>query len=384
MKVSRSLLLLPLLVVCSFAAHAACPAFTPQSRYPTGATSPYQLLSADFNHDGKLDVAAMSEDSVSFELGNGDGSFAGPGHTYRADDGAWTFTQGDVNLDGTPDVATVNIVANTVSVFVGNGDGTATASTFPVMTTPLSIVIADFTSDGKPDIAVGSYEGGISVYAGDGNGGFAAARIKAIASVATPLALATADFNGDGKNDLLAMLGERIEIVTYFGRGNGTFDEGEALRTSPGGVGQQLVLGDFNRDQILDAVLGSGATPDILVFLGKGGGAFRFAGSHAADRATISLAVDDFTNDGNLDFVASSEYAPGLKLFVGHGNGTFDDAIYYERSAISFGVASGDFTGDRKPDIVFVDYLASDVGILKNTGDCGGDEGTSKRRSARH
>src|SRR5262249_46898934 len=61
----------------------------------------------------------------------------------------------DFNLDGKPDLATANQTTNNVSVLLGNGSGNyPTAVTFPAGTNPSSVAAADFNRDGKPDLAV--------------------------------------------------------------------------------------------------------------------------------------------------------------------------------------------------------------------------------------
>src|SRR5687768_3363304 len=55
--------------------------FTPAAGYPVGP-GPESLLAADFNGDGRLDLAAAnhSGNSVSVLLGNGDGTFQAAQH----------------------------------------------------------------------------------------------------------------------------------------------------------------------------------------------------------------------------------------------------------------------------------------------------------------
>src|SRR6185437_3347430 len=56
--------------------------FSPAVSYPVG-TNPQAVVTADFNHDGRLDlaVANVESDSVSVLLGNGNGSLQ-PARTF--------------------------------------------------------------------------------------------------------------------------------------------------------------------------------------------------------------------------------------------------------------------------------------------------------------
>jgi hypothetical protein len=125
---------------------------------------PESILLADFNGDGKLDLAVSnigtgqgngSTTNVMVLLGNGDGTFAPPASTnvilY-----ATAIATGDFNGDGLPDLA-VTLENNNVPnlyVLLGKGDGTfdtVEASEPGIATAP---TVADFNGDGRPDVAV--------------------------------------------------------------------------------------------------------------------------------------------------------------------------------------------------------------------------------------
>jgi len=167
------------------------------SRLSTGA------LLADFNGDGKLDLAVVSASSntITMFLGNGDGTFQagvdyGTGTTNTAPVG---IVSADFNGDGKLDLAAANAATNTVSVFLGNGDGTfQTHMDFPVIQGPRSLTAADLDGDGKTDlIVVGN---GLSYLLGKGDGTFQP-HVDYLTSISVTSAIA-ADFNGDGRSDV--------------------------------------------------------------------------------------------------------------------------------------------------------------------------------------
>jgi hypothetical protein len=126
-------------------------------QYATGL-SPQSIATADFNGDGKLDLVVANGDptanSVSILLGNGDGTFR-PHTDYSTGVGPASVTTGDFNGDGKLDLATADSDSNTVSILLGNGDGTFQANQdFVVGATPVSVVARDFNGDGRLDLAV--------------------------------------------------------------------------------------------------------------------------------------------------------------------------------------------------------------------------------------
>jgi hypothetical protein len=102
------------------------------------------LVTGDFNHDGKLDVAAIG-DYLSVLLGNGDGTFQPPVNYTALGE---TIAVGDFNRDGNLDLVIGN-ENSSVSVFLGNGDGTFQAPKLSATTGACCsfIAVADFNSD---------------------------------------------------------------------------------------------------------------------------------------------------------------------------------------------------------------------------------------------
>ncbi|MGH9702725.1 MAG: FG-GAP repeat domain-containing protein, partial [Candidatus Acidiferrales bacterium] len=134
---------------------------------------------ADFNGDGKLDLAVASshDDTVSILLGNGDGTFQSPliftvGHADRTVTGPVALVAGDFNRDGKLDLALALQFSGTAGILPGNGDGTFGAMVeFPANEAPTDIVSADFNGDGILDLVL-SGPGGISLLLGNGDGTF--------------------------------------------------------------------------------------------------------------------------------------------------------------------------------------------------------------------
>src|SRR3954452_8365513 len=86
------------------AAGTAWAAFTPEgSPYVTGGSAPYDVDVADFNADGRLDIAAMNGDSgtVSVFLRQPGGGFAQEtGSPFTVGGGLSNAVVGDFNGDG--------------------------------------------------------------------------------------------------------------------------------------------------------------------------------------------------------------------------------------------------------------------------------------------
>ena len=125
----------------------------------TAVSGPTAIVAADFNGDGKLDLAVVNEggNTVSIFLGNGDGTFALAGSPIAVGSGPDAIAVGDLNSDGHLDLAVANTGEDTVTILLGNGDGTFTPSASSPITVgsgPISIAVGDFNSSGRLGLAV--------------------------------------------------------------------------------------------------------------------------------------------------------------------------------------------------------------------------------------
>src|SRR5262249_2075457 len=107
---------------------------------------PFSVATADFDGDGKLDLAVANNGSHngSILLEQGDGTFK-TAVNYSAGAAPRSVAVGDFNRDGKPDLAVANTDSNDVSVLLGKGDGTFNISlNVGVGLSPLSVVVGDF------------------------------------------------------------------------------------------------------------------------------------------------------------------------------------------------------------------------------------------------
>jgi hypothetical protein len=123
---------------------------------------PGSMALADFNQDGKLDLAlTIGANSVlgGFAVlrGNGDGTFRTPVVTSLPTN---YLAAADVNGDGILDMVTISQVNNVIPqglyYLIGNGDGSFQPQISLNIPTYQSLIVADFNRDGRPDVASAS------------------------------------------------------------------------------------------------------------------------------------------------------------------------------------------------------------------------------------
>ncbi|MBS2028497.1 MAG: VCBS repeat-containing protein [Deltaproteobacteria bacterium] len=174
--------------------------------YPTGQR-PTAAAVADFDGDGRLDFAASLEPGNALVfMGYGDGGFATGAPVTT---GAWAhiIVAADFNRDGKPDLATIDNSSNTVSEMLGFGDGGfAAPAPFNVGNRPLAMAVGDFNGDGTPDLVVAnSADNTLSELIAYGDGGFAPQVVLPVSGQLEEQSVTVGDFNADGIDDFASV-----------------------------------------------------------------------------------------------------------------------------------------------------------------------------------
>ncbi len=366
------------------------------------------LATADFNHDGKLDlvvtmpVGPLGSNGAGFAvlLGNGDGTFQTPS-TFNKPIKAPVVAVGDLNMDGHPDIALTSTFSPFVYVYLGNGAGGFSGPNAVSMPDATGLAIGDVNGDGIPDlvnpgvyIALGKGDGTFktpfqhAVVTADGTYNVALADLRnngrtdivTTSQWAVSVLLAqgggkyedgkwvpvpggagcgaVADYNRDGKPDLAVNTPQGVTILLGTGKASAPFTTGATMQLTGADC---LVAGDVNGDGVADLLVPTAT--GVVTYLGKGDGTFSQKSVTATTTAGY-LALGDFNHDGKLDFATS-----GNLLALGNGDGTFQAPVPIVSSPPAggfFDVAAGDLNEDGWPDLVLSSINNFPLTILIN------------------
>ncbi len=344
----------------------------------------------DFNRDGRNDIAVSATVAppsgpipttyyISILLGNAAGGFAAPNNiafTTSAGSFVSQIETGDFNGDGKMDLAAMTNFTPVI-ILTGDGTGMFTTSSLGFFGPEGFLAVGDFNNDQKSDLV-------LSKGASDSIRPWLSTPSGALEQ-ATPIDtgrygrnLLVGDFNADGNADLL--LHGASGLIVMHGLGNGKFSPPVNYLVPFASFG--FTLGEFNKDGKPDLYLsGPGATAGTLqmyIFsinaLGLNAArGFSFARyfPNSTSPGSISPAVADFTGDGINDLAVvfrQNDYK--LSFLSGDGGGQFQllKTVFIPRDASQ--VFTQDFNGDQKPDLGYV-YEANDgrrIGMLLNTG----------------
>ncbi|HTS36506.1 MAG TPA: VCBS repeat-containing protein [Candidatus Solibacter sp.] len=345
--------------------------FQPRVDYAVGP-SPYGAAVGDFNGDGKPDLVvannAAHPNTLSILLGNGDGTFQphtdipGGGHPLQ-------IIVADFNRDGKLDLAVANSIYNTVSVLLGNGDGTF-QPLVPYATGANAqwLVAADFNGDGRLDIATANYDSdsdSVSILLGNGDGTFQ--RQVSFQVGVNPFGIMAADLNHDGKMDLVVVCNNGYYGVwILLGNGDGSFQN---PAYNPSGYNPRVgLVTDLNADNNPDIAIANCISNSVSILFGDGAGNFASQIVYPVDVCPQTLAGGDFDGDGNLDLVTANSGGNDVSLLRGNGNGAFTSGGSFAVGNDPMWVAVADLNNDTAPDLVVTNVNDNTVSVLMNIG----------------
>lgn len=335
------------------------------------ATSPNGLVAADFNRDGRIDIAYHTVNDLYVRMNNG-GTF-GPAVYYDN----WPanvsdLAAADFNKDGAIDLISVGYQS---TVFVNNGMGAFTTKiVLPGVGTGSGVVTGDFDGDTWTDFASANYtENSASIYYNDGSLGFNDKRSWGVGFA--PNSLAAGDLNADGNLDMLVVSSQMSQSTATVVLNEG--DRSFLARREYGipGSGYGIDVGDLNRDGFPDvavAVYVSNADR-VRVFYGTADGSLSepYDVENFGNNIPTDVAIADLNGDGWPDMVASI-FSPGnrIRVWINRGDGTFNPSSSYAADGNPSGVAIGDLNGDGRADIVCTNgsQLSNKVSVYLNSG----------------
>lgn len=338
--------------------------------YPVGA-EPKAVAVADFNKDGKQDLASVNRGghTVSILLGDGAGNFGAATNFSTGDTFSEPFALavGDFNNDGNTDVVVSKPNVHVVSLLLGNGSGALGAPVdFSVGENPGTFGVNDFNGDGKLDLAVADFgfnDGGVYILLGTGTGSFGSP--TKFTAGTRPRYVAVADFNRDNKSDLaVANVGFNFnKISILLGNGTGGFSAPTDFAVGSSPIG--LVVRDFNKDTFLDIAVANTDSHNVSILKGNGQGSFDAATNFPANTFPLSITSGDFDGDGKLDLAVGDNISGDrISILRGDDTGQFMAPASFNVGSGPYDLATGDFTGNGVTSLAVANASSNSLSVL--------------------
>ena len=367
-----------------------------RTELPTLAATDVTL--ADFNSDGRLDVAfanasdGKSRDVNSYIYWNRPDGFSAADRCEVLGFSPDSANAADLNHDGHQDLVLISHISGRAGeiesfIYWGNPRYNYSPASMTLLPNCTAQGIADYKQDGFVDV-VGGYEG--DIHYGSPSGFTTEPIIKtnrrAVGSDPTgqpPLegqGLAVADLNRDGYLDLVMSRGVRhrfmdqgakpksTEGLILWGGSSGFNDANKTLLPLETLFSQSVNVADLNKDGFLDLIFPGLETGMTHIFWGAADGSFseeRQARLQAHNASTVEIA--DLNRDGWLDLIFGggwdtvNNYARPTRfamIFWGGRDGYSRQRTQRLESFDSLESSVADLNKDGFLDIVFTNYHA--------------------------
>lgn len=365
---------------CSNSSFVEMQSLHPGENTTTGLWAGFKnMVVGDFNNDTYLDLLGTlySESSALLYFGAADASFQDSVSIILGESPNELLTA-DFNGDGNLDIAIAYGLAvdKTLSIELGDGLGNFTQSYVSEVQSFIGgIAVGDLNSDGIPDLIVnGSTDvDGLATYGnkvlfGDGQGGIS--KTNVIDLDFQPGTFVLGDLNQDGFLD--GVINDRASdaIQVFLGDGTGSLSESVLLDvfSNP----RFIELSDLDTDGDIDIVTGGGTTGNsgITIYLANGDGTYASTEDLGPFYSIVSMDVSDYSGDGLPDILIENGFEGEILVITGNGDGNFMDASSSQKSGLSTSLVTADFNNDSIMDLAFADQYVNKVALYKGI-ECG-------------
>ena len=205
--------------------------------------------------------------------------------------------------------------------------------------------MADFNHDGIPDLAVLSAEG-VSIYLGDGQGGFAPP--VTYDAGPDPTGLTVADVNRRRQRPTCSSATPYGDVLVLLGNGDGTF---RPYRKADQAVA--LAVADLTGDGQPDFVFADQGLDRVVVEYGSRPDRPSWATTPAGLLAPGAVKLADLNGDGIPDLIVANSGSNNVLVYPGLGNGQFGPALNgghgFFTGTNPAGITVADLNGDGRP-----------------------------------
>ena len=283
---------------------------------------PNDLVTGDFNMDGRLDIAITASNILGIRILRNLGNLDFSTQTINSFDyeNAGSIATSDFDQDGDLDLIVSSFISDDIALFeLTNPDFFSYDVTIiDNAVDSRDIEIGDFDNDGLPDFASTNRFGNeLNIYFNDGNNNFQ----KTTYPFTDATNICTTDFNNDGFLDIAITSFGDNSVFIFFNNTDRTFQEAfvDLNIQDPNSISCLNIDGDSFEDIVVGTRFG------LVYYIAKDISNVDFLRFDIPFDGWVGpFDVEDVDGDDDLDLIASSTALPGLILYR---NTTFTSSI---------------------------------------------------------
>jgi hypothetical protein len=349
-----------------------------QQAIPSLENSPYNYVmkALDYDLDGNIDLIVSNSFSFLFYKGDGKGGFSASALSAFPtiyNNNYFLFDVSDLNADGKNDI--VFTASDTIFVCLQNANQSFTTSKYLMPSNnhiALSLGTGDLTGDGFKDILI-TYQinnsqtnvpNFIAEYVNKGSGAFGSAPVTIFSGDLWAVPLVLKDFDGDGRIDVLTG-GLNSQAEFYLLKNAGNNNfTNLSLPCSYDTDEVTCLFVDLNNNGIQDIVVLS--YYKFINIFSQSSGTFQYDHRLVFGAPAYRGLTVDVNKDGLPDIMSYSQISGSVAMYLNEGNSSFASPTFSitEDNGLS-AVQAADFNGDGVPDIAYCSVLSSVNGFVK-------------------
>ena len=275
----------------------------------------------------------------------------------------------DFTGNGVPDLAV--LTADGVSIYLGDGKGGFSSPvTYNAGTDPTGLTVADLLGNGKLDLLVGNDYGDVLILVGNGDGTF-----RPFEPVKQAIALAVADLTGNGVPDFVFADQSLNRVSVVYGTTGQNANSPSVVGNQTTGVlaPGAVLLKDLNGDGIPDLIVANSGGNNVLVYPGLGNGQFGppVGGTKGFPVGTDPTGLAVANLNGQPDLLVADTGSNDVSVLLGQGSGSSWTMIPGARVHTDAGpvaLAVGNLLGGTQPDLAVANSGANNVQVFPGIG----------------
>ena len=310
--------------------------------------SPFYIVSADLNRDGRPDILAGHR-QLAYWQNLGSGKFSK--HVIDNDAKAlWSIYPVDLDGDGDVDLLAAHAQTGEIAYYKNSSMSFQKIIVDDSFTSAESVAGGDLDGDGRGDIvginwspSSSNNPGFVTVWYNDGSNRFS--RQDLSTTTWNGHKIKVADLDGDGRLDILGCAASSSGLFWFKNLGGRDFSR--RVITTKGGLA--VYPADLDHDGDVDVIFSRAGANEILLFFNSGRGSFSEKKVSVSFTEPKYAVPADFNGDGLVDLAVVDDV--GLWWLENTGGFNFKKHLIDDSVGVPFSVAAGDFSEDGVDDI---------------------------------